>query len=221
MSRSQNYFFSSVGKKQIMSLTGLGLVGFTASHLLGNLLILVGADAFNKYAHTLTSNPLIYVAEAILLAMFLTHLFLAIFLKIQNKMARPTNYFVKVKTGRGETFASATMPYTGIILLIFIILHLINFKYGTYYPTTLEGEEIRNLYQTVIEYFSNPWYVVWYVFAMVSLGIHTSHGFHSAFQSLGFNHDKYTPHIKLAACAYGVIVTLGFSVLAIYSYFQN
>lgn len=221
MMQSSNYFLSSVGKKQLMALTGFGLIGFTATHLLGNFLIFLGPDLFNKYAHTLTSNSLIYVAEAGLLAMFLGHITLAVVLKLQNRMARPKDYFLKVKTGRGETFASSTMPYTGVILLIFVILHLINFKYGSYYPTTVDGVQMRNLYQTVIEYFANPWYVAWYVFAMIALGIHTSHGFQSMFQSLGFNHDKYTPQIKLASAGYGVVVALGFSSLAIFSYFQN
>lgn len=221
MIKSHNYFTSSVGKKQIMALTGFGLVGFTASHLLGNLLILVGPDAFNMYAYQLTSNPLIYVAEAGLLGMFVLHLCLAVILKLQNMSARPQGYFVRTKTGRGETFASSTMPYTGIVLLIFIVLHLLNFKYGSNYSTTVDGIQIRDLYKTVVEYFANPLYVVWYVFAMLTLGLHTSHGFQSMFQSWGFNHPKYTPVIQVAALAYGLFVAAGFSILAIYCHFQS
>lgn len=218
---SHNYFTSSVGKKQIMALTGAGLVGFTATHLLGNLLIFVGADAFNVYAYTLTSNPLIYVAEAGLLGMFLLHITLAVVLKLQNSGARPQRYYSKVSTGRGETFASKTMPITGFILLVFVIVHLLNFKFGSMYPTTVDGVEMRDLYRTVIEYFASPLYVAWYVFAMIALGIHTSHGFHSMFQSWGFNHPKYTPAIKAMALAYGVVVAVGFSSLAIFCHFQN
>ena len=204
-----------------MALTGFGLVGFTASHLLGNLLILLGPDAFNKYAYTLTSNPLIYVAEAGLLGMFLLHLFLAVVLKLENIAARPQNYYVKVKTGRGETFASSTMPYTGIILLIFVVIHLLNFKFGSNYPTTVDGVEMRDLYRTVVEYFANPLYVAWYVVAMIALGLHTSHGFQSVFQTWGFNHPKYTPVIQTASLAYGLFVGAGFSILAIFCHFQN
>ncbi len=221
MIKSHNYFTSSIGKKQIMALTGFGLVGFTASHLLGNLLILLGPDAFNKYAYTLTSNPLIYVAEAGLLGMFLLHLFLAVVLKLENIAARPQNYYVKVKTGRGETFASSTMPYTGIILLIFVVIHLLNFKFGSNYPTTVDGVEMRDLYRTVVEYFANPLYVAWYVVAMIALGLHTSHGFQSVFQTWGFNHPKYTPVIQTASLAYGLFVGAGFSILAIFCHFQN
>ena len=221
MTSANRFFTASIGKKQIMALTGAGLVGFTVSHLLGNFLILVGPDSFNKYAYTLTSNPLIYVAEAILAGMFLLHIFLAAVLKVQNSLARPQAYAVKVKTGGGETFASSTMPYTGLILLIFVILHLINFKFGSTYQTVVDGEQIRDLYRTVIEYFANPLYVAWYVFAMIALGIHTSHGFWSMFQSWGLDHPKYTPCIKAVAIGYAVFVTIGFSGLAIYCHFQN
>ena len=218
---SHNYLTSSVGKKQIMALTGLGLIGFTATHLLGNFLIFLGADAFNFYAHTLTSNKLIYVAEAGLLGMFLLHIILAVLTKVENSNARPVKYYIKTKTGRGETFASKTMPITGFIILIFLVLHLINFKYGTHYETTLDGQTIRDLYRTVIEYFANPLYVVWYVFAMLTLGLHTSHGFQSAFQSWGIRHPKYTPAIELLSIAYGLFVAVGFSSLAIFCHFQN
>lgn len=221
MIKAHNYFTSSIGKKQIMALTGFGLVGFTASHLLGNLLIFLGPDAFNKYAYTLTSNPLIYVAEAGLLGMFLLHLVLAVILKIQNMAARPHRYYVKVRTGRGETIASKTMPYTGLILLVFIIVHLLNFKFGSNYPTTVDGVAMRDLYRTVVEYFSNPLYVAWYVIAMSALGLHTSHGVQSVFQTWGFNHPKYTPVVQTASLAYGLFVGAGFSILAIYCHFQN
>jgi succinate dehydrogenase / fumarate reductase cytochrome b subunit len=204
-----------------MALTGFGLVGFTLSHLLGNLLIFLGPDAFNFYAYKLTSNPLIYVAEAGLLGMFLLHICLAVILKLQNMAARPHGYYVKNRTGRGETIASATMPYTGLILLVFIIIHLLNFKFGSNYPTTVDGVQMRDLYRTVVEYFANPLYVVWYVFAMLALGLHTSHGFQSMFQSWGINHSKYTPIIQAASLAYGVVVAFGFSALAIFCHFQN
>lgn len=218
---SHNYFTSSIGKKQMMAVTGLGLVGFTASHLLGNLLLFVGPEAFNNYAHQLTSNPLIYLAEAGLLGMFIGHIVLAVLTKVQNAAARPVKYLKKRSTGRGETFASKTMPYTGFILGVFIVLHLLNFKYGAHYTVSYDGQEIRDIYKTVILYFSNCWYVAWYVFAMLALGVHTSHGVQSSFQTFGFNHPRYTPLIKAASCAYGVVVAVGFSTLAIYSYYQN
>jgi succinate dehydrogenase / fumarate reductase, cytochrome b subunit len=218
---SHNYFTSSIGKKQIMALTGFGLLGFTATHLAGNLFLFFGADGFNYYAHQLTSNKLIYVAEAGLAGMFFLHIALAVILRLQNMSARPVSYYVKTRTGFGETIASKTMPLTGLILLVFIILHLLNFKFGTNYRTVVDGVEMRNLYKTVIEYFANPTYVAWYVFAMCSLGLHTSHGVRSAFQSWGVNHKKYNPLIETASLTYGVIVAVGFSSMAIFCHFQN
>lgn len=218
---SHNYFTSSIGKKQIMALTGFGLLGFTATHLAGNFLLFVGADAFNFYAHTLTSNKLIYVAEAALAGMFLLHIALAVLLRLQNVSARPVKYYVKTRTTRGETFASMTMPLTGMIIMLFLILHLINFKYGAYYETTVDGQTVRDIYRTVIEYFANPVYVAWYVFAMIALGIHTSHGFKSAFQTWGANHPKYNQIVEAMSLVYGLVVAVGFSAMAIFCHFQN
>lgn len=221
MSLSQGYLKSSIGKKQIMAVTGAGLIGFALTHLLGNLLIFLGPDQFNLYAYTLTSNPLIYAAEAVLLSLFVAHIVIALVVNVQNRSARSQSYYKKTRTGRGETIASKTMPFTGMILLIFLVLHLINFKYGSNYPTTVDGVEMRDLYRTLIEYFANPFYTAWYVFAMLSFGLHTSHGFWSMTQSWGFDHPKYTGALKCISNAYGVIVALGFSSLAVYCYLQN
>lgn len=218
---SHNYFTSSIGKKQITAVTGLGLVGFTAMHLAGNLLILVGADAFNAYGHALVSNPLIYLAEAILLGMFVLHIAMAATVTVQNTAARGRRYYIKNRSGRGETIASMTMPYTGVIMLIFIILHLINFKYGTHYETVVDGVVMRDLFKLVVEYFANPLYVAWYVFAMIALGLHTGHGLQSSLQTWGLNHPSYTPKVKMVSVAYGVLVAFGYSGLAIYCYFLN
>ncbi len=215
------YFSSSIGKKQIMAVTGLALCGFLVSHLLGNLLILVGADAFNFYAYKLTSNNLIYVAEAGLAFIFLLHLFLALNLTLQNKMARQDGYYMKKRTGRGATLASSTMPYTGFVILVFLILHLIQFKFGPVYSTVVDGVEMRDLYRTVIEYFAAPLNLTWYIFAMTVMAFHVGHGFSSTFQSLGFNHPKYTPTIKKLGLAYSLVVALGFAGISLFCFFQN
>ena len=212
---------SSVVKKQIMGVSGLMLCGFLVSHLIGNCLIYVGPEAFNSYAHALITNPLIYVAEAILAAIFLTHIFLAIALTIENNQARPEKYFIKHRSGRGATFASSTMPYTGIIVLIFMVLHILNFKFGPIYMATYDGVEMRDLHKLMIEYFADPLHVGWYIFAMIALGIHLSHGFWSAFQSIGFNHPKYNCGLKLISKCFALFITLGFSALPIWCFLQG
>ncbi len=214
------YLCSSIGKKQLMGVTAFLLIGFLKAHLLGNFLLLLGPAAFNEYGHKLMSlGPLLIIAEIILLAIFLTHLVLAISLVWQNRKARPVKYYSKQRTGRGATFASNTMPYTGIVILIFICLHLWCFKYGTYYEFDLDGIIVRDLYRTVIEYFANPFYTAWYVLAMIAMGIHLSHGVQSAFQSVGFRHARYTPLIKKLGCALSLFLTVGFSGLSIYGYY--
>lgn len=216
-----HYCRSSIGRKHLVAITGLLLCGFLVGHLTGNFLLLVGPDAFNLYAHKLISlGALLYVIEAILAGIFLLHLYLAIRLTLENKKAGG-KYQVKKWTGRGITFMSATMPYTGMVLLIFLILHLMNLKFGTNYPTVVDGIEMRDLYRTTLEYFQNPMNVAWYVFSMICAALHTAHGFGSAFQSLGLNHPKYYPKIKIISYLYALLVGGGFSFLSIWAYIKG
>ena len=212
---------SSVVRKQIVGITGLLLCGFLATHLAGNLLIFVGPEAFNKYAYALTSNPLIYLAEAILLLIFLTHLGLALKLTLENHQARPEKYYAKKRTGRGATLASSTMPYTGLVLLAFIIWHLLGLKFGPVYETSYDGVVMRDLYRLLIEYFQSHMNVTFYIISMFAMGIHVSHGFWSSFQSIGFYHEKYTPMLRTIAIVFAISVGVGFSILPIYCHLQG
>lgn len=218
-----HYFCSSIGRKQLVAVTGLLLCGFLASHLLGNLLLLVGPDAFNLYAHKLVSlGGLLYVIEAALAGVFLVHLGLAFKLTWENKVARgKQKYAIKKRTGRGTTLMSASMPYTGIVLLIFIILHLKNLKFGTYYETTVDGVVMRDIYRTTVEYFSILGNVIWYAFAMFCAALHTAHGFSSAFQSLGLNHGKYYSKIKMIGYVYAILVGGGFAFVSTWAYLKG
>lgn len=216
-----HYFRSSIGRKQLVAVTGLLLCGFLVSHLTGNLLLMVSSDAFNLYAHKLAAlGGLLYVIEAVLALIFLVHLGLAMKLSLENMKSRG-KYQQKTKTGRGTTFASQTMPYTGIVLLVFLILHLVNLKFGTYYETTIDGVVMRDLTRTTIEYFSSVGATAWYVIAMVIAAIHTSHGFASAFQSMGWNHGKYFKNVKRLGFIYAVAVGGGFAFLAIYCHLKG
>lgn len=220
-SRLCTYLGSSIGKKQIMGVTGLMLCGFLVSHLIGNCLIYVGPEAFNRYGHALITNPLIYLAEAILASIFLTHIGLAIKLTIENKMARPVRYHAFKMSGHGATLASRSMPVTGLIILIFMITHLLHFKFGPVYSAVYGGVEMRDLYRTVVEYFASPVAVAWYLFCMIALGLHLSHGFWSAFQSIGLNHPRYMPLLHKASMAFALVVAGGFAALPIYCYLIN
>lgn len=216
-----HYFRSSIGRKQLVAITGLLLCGFLVSHLSGNLLLLVSSDAFNLYAHKLAAlGGLLYVIEGVLTVIFAVHLGLAIKLNMENMKSRG-KYQVKTKTGRGTTFMSQTMPYTGLVLLVFVILHLKNLKFGTYYETTIDGVVMRDLTKTTIEYFSSIGAVIWYVVAMTCAGLHTAHGFASAFQSMGWNHGKYFKNVKRLGYLYAVVIAGGFALLSIYCHMKG
>lgn len=216
-----HYFRSSIGRKQLVAITGLLLCGFLVSHLSGNLLLMVSSDAFNLYAHKLASlGGLLYVIEGVLAVIFAVHLGLAIKLSLENAKSRG-KYQVKTKTGRGTTFASQTMPFTGLILLVFLVLHLVNLKFGSYYEVTIDGVVMRDLTRTTIEYFASTAATVWYIVAMIVAAIHTSHGFASAFQSMGWNHGKYFKNVKRLGFIYAVAVGGGFAFLAIYCHMKG
>ena len=199
---------SSIGKKLMMAITGFSFCGFLAAHLAGNLTIYGGKDAFNGYAeHLHALGPLLTVAELVLLAFFLVHVITGVILFLANLKARPVRYAVN-KTAGGRTLGSATMPYTGALLLAFIIFHLINFHFVDKTNTTI--------FNIVSAAFSNTGYVVVYIVAMVVAAIHVSHGFWSAFQTVGANHPKYMPLIRTAGIVFAVVVGIGFGFLPVY-----
>ena len=216
-----HYFRSSIGRKQLVAITGLLLCGFLVSHLIGNLLLMVSSDAFNLYAHKLASlGGLLYVIEAFLALVFIVHLGLAMKLNFENMQSRG-KYQQKTKTGRGTTFASQTMPYTGVVLLAFLVSHLISLKFGTYYEVTIDGVLMRDLTRTTIEYFKSPIATAWYVFAMITAAIHTSHGFSSAFQSMGWNHGKYFKNVKRLGLIYAIAIGGGFAFVSIWCHLKG
>jgi succinate dehydrogenase / fumarate reductase cytochrome b subunit len=207
-----NWFFttirSSIGKKLMMAITGLGFCTFLLGHLAGNLTIYGGEDALNSYAEHLHSlGPLINAAEIGLLTFAIIHVLTGITLFYQNFRARPVRYAVNKAAG-GRTIASWTMPYSGFIVLIFIVTHLLNFHF-------VDKTE-RLIFQIVSEAFLNPVYVIGYVLAMIVMGLHVRHGFWSAFQTIGANHPKYMPAIRTGSILFGLLVGFGFGLIPIY-----
>jgi succinate dehydrogenase / fumarate reductase cytochrome b subunit len=200
--------WSSVGKKLMMALTGLAFCGFLAGHLAGNLTIYGGKDAFISYAEHLHSlGPLITLMEWGLLIFAVIHISTGLTLFYKNFSARPDRYVVNKRAG-GRTIGSATMPYTGVVLLVFVILHLINFHFVDKTNVTI--------YQIVSQTFENPIYVIIYILAVIVAAVHVSHGFWSAFQTIGANHPKYMPLIMRLSIVFGLAVGFGFGLLPIY-----
>ncbi len=199
---------TSVGKKLLMALTGLAFCGFLAAHLAGNLTLYGGADAFNSYAEHLHSlGPLITVAEIGLLSLFLVHVLTGLVLFLQNLKARPQRYAVDHSAG-GRTLGSRTMPYTGVLILLFIIYHLMNFHFVDKSHTTI--------FAIVAAAFANPVQMILYMAAVIVVAVHVSHGFWSLFQTFGANHPKYMPAIKILGLLFAVAVGVGFGFIPVY-----
>lgn len=213
------FLSSSIGSKLLIALTGLGLFIFLIAHLSGNLLFILGPVAFNEYSHALVSNPLVYAAEAGLVAIFLLHVYKTVRLYAGAKSARPVAYVRKELAGgpSRKGIASTTMILSGIVTFAFVILHLRAFKFGAWYESS---DGIRDVYRLQLEIFSNPLYVVWYMFAMVVIGFHLWHGISSAAQSLGIDHPRYTPKILWIGRALAVLIAGGFFVLPLYTYLR-
>jgi len=203
-----NILTTSIGKKLMMAFTGLGFCTFLVVHFIGNLTLFGGEQAFTAYAEGLHSfGALITVAELGLLTMALIHVTTGIVLFYQNIKARPVRYSMNKSAG-GRTLGSKTAPYTGFILLAFVILHLLNFHFV--------DKTNRGIYQIVSETFSKPGYLVIYILAMIAVSLHVRHGLWSAFQTLGANHPKYMPLIMAGSILFGLLIGLGFGFIPIY-----
>jgi succinate dehydrogenase / fumarate reductase cytochrome b subunit len=203
-----NTLTSSIGKKLLMAVSGLCFCMFLAVHLAGNLSLYGGKGMFNSYAaHLHALGVLLVVAEWGLLLLALVHILTGLTLFYQNYGARPQRYQIKKRAG-GRTLGSATMPYTGILLLAFVVFHLINFHFVDKSQTTI--------YDIVTAAFGSPLYVALYVAAMIVAAVHVSHGFWSAFQTVGANHPKYMPMIRTLSVLFALLVAFGFGLLPIY-----
>jgi succinate dehydrogenase / fumarate reductase cytochrome b subunit len=222
MSSRPRFFSSTVGSKILIGLTGLLLFGFLISHLLGNLTLLVGPSAFNAYAYKLESLvPLLYVAEAGLVAIFLVHVYKTLTFTRRNSAARPARYAEKHWAGHTsrKTWSSTTMALTGLFILFFVVVHVRTFKFGTWYEDAATGH--RDLYRLVVEIYQNPLYVGFYVAAMVLIGMHLNHGISSAAHSLGWTNQRYARTLVTGGRVLAVLIAAGFAVLPLYMYFAH
>lgn len=207
---------SFIWRKALMALTGLMWLGFVFLHMLGNLLIFGGPQAYNKYSHLLISNPFLPAAEILLVLLLSIHFFTGGVLWIQNFRAKPQKYSVSAKGDKSSGIPSRTMIFTGAFVLAFLVLHIAFFKYGVDSRVVYDGVEVRDLYTLVLTAFSQPGYVAWYLVALLLVGLHLSHGFSSAFQSLGVYHPRFTPVIEVVGVFYAVVVSLGFIAIPVY-----
>ncbi|NDV62247.1 succinate dehydrogenase cytochrome b subunit [Puniceicoccales bacterium CK1056] len=232
---------SSLGKKYIMALSGLVLVGFVIGHMVGNLQMFLHPDWINEYAYKLQNLPygLLWVVRLVLLVCVIAHIVTAILLVVENKRARPAGYVEKAHLQ--ASFASRTMRYSGTILLVFIVFHIMHFTVQNIHPefkeleTQLEGvgtmhhvndkltaigkTHVHDVYSMVVHGFGPRfWYVsVFYIISMALLCFHLMHGISSMFQSLGLRNAAWRVRLDRIALALAIVVFIGFASIPVAS----
>ncbi len=200
MQRALTLHQTTIGKKVIMAMSGIIIVGFTVGHFLGNLNLYLGPEALNGYAKTLHDLPaLVWGTRLVLLFAFGAHIASAFSLWSRNREARRTRY--KRQKDLATDYAARTMYWTGPILLLYLIYHLLHFTILPDYP--------GDVYRNVVEGFQNPLIAGFYILGNVALGLHIFHGFYSAFQTLGANHPRYNRLRRDLAIAISAAITIG------------
>lgn len=202
---------SSLGKKYVMAITGLGLFGFVIIHMLGNLQIYLGSEAINAYAKTLKSNPaILWGARGGLLAIVVLHIVSALQLVKLNRQARPVAYANPKPIA--SSFAARTILVSGLIILAFIVFHLAHYTLGMVDPQLLELHDAQgrhDVYRMMIAGFSNPLVSIFYIVSTGLLCLHLSHGVSSTFQSLGLRSKKTFGFFDKLAKGAALLIFLG------------
>lgn len=205
--RTLTFGATTIGKKAALAVSGVVLFGFVIAHMLGNLQVFLGPEAFNKYAETVKGNALVlWGARSVLLVALITHVTLVVQLYTRSLAARPVGY--RVKKNIATSYAGATMKYSGPALLLYILFHLAHFTA----PGLSLGDHQFNpvdVYGNFVASFQVPWVTLLYVVANLLLGMHLYHGAYSMLQSLGLNHPRYNSRARHGARAFAFLVTAG------------
>ncbi|MFA6456610.1 MAG: succinate dehydrogenase cytochrome b subunit [Bacteroidota bacterium] len=205
---------SSVGKKLLMSLTGIFLSIFLIEHLVGNLLLLKqdGGEAYNEYAHFMGGNPIVRILEVGLIGLILLHIFNGTRLWLSNRSARGKKYEA-YRLDENTTFQARMMKLSAALVFLFLVIHLEKFWVPARF---LKEPDIASL---VYYTFQQPFYVIFYLVALFIVGYHLRHGFQSAFQTLGFRTKRYQTLIEFIAVLFWFVVPVGFAIIPLYIYF--
>jgi succinate dehydrogenase / fumarate reductase cytochrome b subunit len=206
MNRSDAFACSTIGRKVVMAVTGLVLFGFVFVHMLGNLQVYLGPEALNHYGvllRQLLHGAGIWIARAVLLAAVSLHIWSATSLTLSSRRARPVGY--REQKWKESTYASRTMRWGGAIILLFVIYHLLHFTIGTVHPSFIEGD----VYHNFVEGFRVVPVSLFYILAMLALGLHLQHGVWSMFQTLGVSHPRYIRAAHIGAWIFALVIVLG------------
>jgi succinate dehydrogenase / fumarate reductase, cytochrome b subunit len=219
---------SSIGRKVLMALSGFFLLFFLLQHFAINMLSVINEDTFNSVSQFMGTNPLVqFLLQPILIFGVIFHLIMGMYLEVQNNKARPAKYQYS-NAAANSSWMSRNMIITGIMVLLFLILHFYDFwvheivvKYVDGDMSGLNEAGQFRYFEELQHKFVDPIRVALYVISFIFLSLHLLHGFQSAFQSVGFRHNKYTPTIKKLGTLYAIIVPLGFAFIAVYHYIQS
>ncbi len=205
---SVTFWQSSNGKKIVMAVTGSIMFAFIVGHMIGNLQMFLPPEHINTYGHFLHHDiqEELWIIRGVMILTVCLHILAAIQLALRSQAARPIGY--SRRENINSTYASRTMYWSGPIVLVFLIWHLLQFTAGVLHPhaTFVAG----NVYQNVVSGFQVWWVSAWYIFALCLLGLHLSHGLWSMFQSVGLAHPRLTPYLRNAARAIAVLIVLGY-----------
>jgi succinate dehydrogenase / fumarate reductase cytochrome b subunit len=213
------YLNVTLGRKILVGLSGLFLIGFLAVHLAGNLFLYLGPEAYSEYAQALHANSLLPIAEIVLFTGFVVHILFAMLLHGRSNAARPQGYAVAgTKLGKSRLASSKTMVISGLVVLVFLVLHLIDMKFELRVESTEAAHSVREAMRT-IDVLQNPLSAVVYFVGSLLIGYHLNHGFQSTFQSLGLNHPKFSPVIKTVGFLFALIIGIGFASFPVWANF--
>lgn len=220
---------SSIGKKFFVSISGLFLIMFLVVHLTANLFLLGGSDAYNTATHFMDTNPLIQIMQPILALGFILHILYAITVEFKNWKSRPVKYN-KVNQKDASTWASRNMIYLGIIVLVFLAVHLYNFFWKMKFAgdpllaeVNVNGEMMHNAYALVTGLFTQDVFAGshfifsgLYILGAIALGLHLHHGFWSSFQTLGWSNDNWRKRLTVLGDIVAIVIAGGFTILPLY-----
>lgn len=206
LNKAIHFYQAAIGKKAVMAATGVVWFGYLVGHLAGNMQVYLGAEPMDRYAAFLHSMPaLLWLVRLLLLACIILHIVAAIQLTRLKHEARPLGY--AKKKAIGSSYASRTMMWSGPIIAVFVIYHILDLTLGA--ANTVQFRELH-AYENLVYSFRRLPVSAFYIAAMALLGMHLYHGLWSMFQSVGFSHPRYTPWIKRVAAGVAILLTAGF-----------
>lgn len=215
---------SQVGRKFLTGITGLLLVFFVIFHLFGNLTVFGEPNALNSYSKFLHDlGPLLWIARIGLLIAFILHAWIGISIWWNKRKARPQKY--KVYSSKGgaskQSLSSRSMAFTGVVLLVFLVIHINTFALGDAGNITVGGEQMADLKSLVLETFQSPFYAFGYTIVMILLGVHLGHGIWSAFISLTMRNKKTSAFMYTLGVIVAILLAVGFLFIPLYIYFSG